>query len=537
MQVFQTANAKRGNRFKWFLRFTFLLVALSIAFIVLALYKEYTPGIPRLMQHNSSRGTVPINTAITRWKKGKQSPGFRDYILNKKRNLSQLQNVARYNATDSAMAAPMRAAFYVAWDAQSYFSLRSNVSKMNTILPEWFFVDTAGNLTSNIDRRGFDIIKASGIKVLPMLSNNFQEKFRPEGLHRILNDKAFQQVFIQRLLRVIQGNHFDGINIDFEELQEKGDESLISFQKNLYQVFHSHGLLVTQDVSPFNEDYNYNELQRYNDYLFLMAYDEHSSDSDPGAISSQRWVESAVDMVAKNVASNKIILCMAAYGYDWAKGQEGTDVTFQEALSTARAEGVKPVFDNDTYNLHYNYDDDDGIVHEVDFTDAASNFNVLRFAASYGLGGTAIWRLGSEDSRVWTFYRKDLDDSVVRAIDLTTMTNVPGTNDVDYIGEGEVLDVLTNPSAGKIIPRIDSAEWLISEENYAVLPSMFVVKKWGKPLTKKMVLTFDDGPDPVYTRQILDTLAKYHVPASFFVVGIQAEENIPLVKEDLCRGS
>ncbi|HZK63747.1 MAG TPA: polysaccharide deacetylase family protein, partial [Puia sp.] len=41
---------------------------------------------------------------------------------------------------------------------------------------------------------------------------------------------------------------------------------------------------------------------------------------------------------------------------------------------------------------------------------------------------------------------------------------------------------------------------------------------------------FDDGPDPVYTPQILDILSREKVPAAFFLVGINAENNIPLVK-------
>ncbi len=34
-----------------------------------------------------------------------------------------------------------------------------------------------------------------------------------------------------------------------------------------------------------------------------------------------------------------------------------------------------------------------------------------------------------------------------------------------------------------------------------------------------VALTFDDGPDPAYTPRILDVLAQYQVPATFFVVG------------------
>jgi peptidoglycan/xylan/chitin deacetylase (PgdA/CDA1 family) len=62
---------------------------------------------------------------------------------------------------------------------------------------------------------------------------------------------------------------------------------------------------------------------------------------------------------------------------------------------------------------------------------------------------------------------------------------------------------------------------------------MFVVQKYGGDTArnkKKLVLTFDDGPDPKFTPQILDILSKEHVPASFFLVGLNAENNIPLVK-------
>ncbi|MFF0221313.1 polysaccharide deacetylase family protein [Streptomyces sp. NPDC004629] len=42
---------------------------------------------------------------------------------------------------------------------------------------------------------------------------------------------------------------------------------------------------------------------------------------------------------------------------------------------------------------------------------------------------------------------------------------------------------------------------------------------------RRMLLTFDDGPDPAYTPHILDTLAKYDVRATFFVCGEMAEWN------------
>ncbi len=38
----------------------------------------------------------------------------------------------------------------------------------------------------------------------------------------------------------------------------------------------------------------------------------------------------------------------------------------------------------------------------------------------------------------------------------------------------------------------------------------------------QVALTFDDGPNPPYTGQILDILARYQVPATFFCIGLQA---------------
>ncbi len=40
---------------------------------------------------------------------------------------------------------------------------------------------------------------------------------------------------------------------------------------------------------------------------------------------------------------------------------------------------------------------------------------------------------------------------------------------------------------------------------------------------KLLALTFDDGPSPTFTREILDLLAKYNAKATFFVMGKQAQ--------------
>lgn len=47
---------------------------------------------------------------------------------------------------------------------------------------------------------------------------------------------------------------------------------------------------------------------------------------------------------------------------------------------------------------------------------------------------------------------------------------------------------------------------------------------------KGIMLTFDDGPHPTYTAQLLDLLKEFQVPATFFVVANNAKQNPDLIR-------
>ena len=528
-QVFLTTSPSRWQRFKWAVRLLIFLLILFIVVLVIAYKNAYSPSLPQLKENNEKYKAIlhpGKHILMQETRINKAYEGFRKYISDRPKRIN---SVAKADSIHE-MAAPIRAAFYVAWDAQSFFSLRANISKVNMILPEWLFIDPRGDtLTTNIDARGDSVIKASGVKVVPILSNNFNEVWQGAAVHRIITDPVKKERLISDVIKILQKNHYAGINIDFEELDETGDEDFNVFVRDLSVRLHEKGLLVTQDVSPFNDDYNLKELSKYDDYIFLMSYDQHDQQSEAGSICAQKWIEATVDDAVKSIPPEKLVLCLAGFGYDWPQNSVGKDVTFGEAMSTAGEEEATVDFDNNTYNVHYTYDDDDSIKHDVYFTDAATNFNTMRFAVEYGLAGVSLWRLGSEDSRIWRFYNKDLSEDALDTFNFNQLAEVPASNNVDYIGEGEILDVLNTPKDGLIKPEVDSIEMLISEEDYQRLPSMFVVKKYGNA-PGKIVLTFDDGPDPEYTPQILDILKKEHVPAAFFLIGINAENNIPLVK-------
>lgn len=70
---------------------------------------------------------------------------------------------------------------------------------------------------------------------------------------------------------------------------------------------------------------------------------------------------------------------------------------------------------------------------------------------------------------------------------------------------------------------------------YAFIPGL-ITRLFGFRVFRRGVgmndfaLTFDDGPDPVYTAQLLDLLKKYEAKATFFVVGSNAEKHPQLIK-------
>ncbi len=51
-----------------------------------------------------------------------------------------------------------------------------------------------------------------------------------------------------------------------------------------------------------------------------------------------------------------------------------------------------------------------------------------------------------------------------------------------------------------------------------------------------MALTFDDGPSPIFTRQVLDILKKYHINATFFVLGQNAKAHPQFLREMIAAG-
>jgi peptidoglycan-N-acetylglucosamine deacetylase len=75
-------------------------------------------------------------------------------------------------------------------------------------------------------------------------------------------------------------------------------------------------------------------------------------------------------------------------------------------------------------------------------------------------------------------------------------------------------------------------------ERYTAPPIHTPRVVFSAPTRQKLVaLTYDDGPHPVFTPQIVKTLTKYHVRATFFMVGKRMEEHPDIVRQVLSGGN
>ena len=56
------------------------------------------------------------------------------------------------------------------------------------------------------------------------------------------------------------------------------------------------------------------------------------------------------------------------------------------------------------------------------------------------------------------------------------------------------------------------------------------------PGERTVALTFDDGPDPTYTPQVLELLARYDVKATFFVLGRRVDAHPDILRQIVAAG-
>ena len=434
---------------------------------------------------------------------------------------------------DKPAGRPLAIGFYVNWDDTSYPSLKRALPTLDWVIPTWMSVNGPDMaLHTSIDARALTLIRKQkpSTPILPLLQNAVGGNWDGAGLARMLADPAARQARIAQIVGFIAANHFQGVTVDFEEIPESSQKNLKAFLSELNDAFDPHGWGIVLSV-PFDDaSWDYKGYADIVDFELLMAYDEHWAGKDPGSIAGEDWFERTLDKRMKVLDPDQTIIAIGSYGYDWSHGQNAETLTFQDAMDRAADAQADIAFDPDTQNPHFSYSEDDGSKHQVWFLDGVTAYNQIHAADDYKPYGYALWRLGAEDPSIWSVLGRNYGAAAPQSLH-----TIGQGEDIDIEGQGEVLEVAAEPSPGARTVELNKDDGSIDDESYTAPPSSYVIKRAGT-LPHKIALTFDDGPDPEWTPQILDILKARHVPATFFIIGENAEMSPRLVQREVNEG-
>jgi cellulose synthase/poly-beta-1,6-N-acetylglucosamine synthase-like glycosyltransferase/spore germination protein YaaH/peptidoglycan/xylan/chitin deacetylase (PgdA/CDA1 family) len=454
--------------------------------------------------------------------------------------ISQKQKIRRAQAAlPPVKGGGIVAAFYAPWQETGLHSLRANASHMTHLLPAWVHLteDAKGLDFHDWDpvphnKDVLEIARSNNLNIVPVFSNAQMSAFDSKRVHVFLTNPALQDSVIFQLRRWLLVNHFQGINVDFENLLPADYPLYIPFLQRLKNAFAPYHLAVSADLES-EAPINWRAAASICDFVVVMAYDEHGERSKPGPIASIDWYRQVLDRAVRSIPREKLVIGLANYAYDWMEGRDWADpLTYQGALLMAEMYRSKEKpedvvdFDAEALNPTLWYVDDNDKEHEVWFLDAITAANQWLLAQNYGVQGVAVWVLGSTDPSIWTFIHRD---RLNEPPNMGVLRDVNFPYDVEFVGEGEVSHVDALPTKGSRSLEIDPQTGLALDEDYHAYPKSYVISRSGfKPMT--IALTIDDGPAQPFTDDILDELKQYNVKATFFMIGQNAERYPSLVR-------
>jgi cellulose synthase/poly-beta-1,6-N-acetylglucosamine synthase-like glycosyltransferase/peptidoglycan/xylan/chitin deacetylase (PgdA/CDA1 family)/spore germination protein YaaH len=472
----------------------------------------------------------------------------------------------------------LRAAFYVDYDAASYSSLKQHIKQIDLLFPEWLHVigpdgaltgytpadntpfavvDPAGVHSVDSENKVAHVIAESGVdaEVFPLVNNYnpITGIFNP-AVGDFFSNPASRANFLRQVDAFLAANpHYRGLALDFEDFPTAAQAGYNALVGALYQDFHARNLRLYLNTPIGDTDYDLKFLAANSDGLLLTNFDQHQASSPSGPIAAQDWFIDNLTDILKIVPKEKIICTLGSYGYDWTvqlpappppprRGQKPAPappekvlnahfISTQEAWEAASDSEAAVELDSDSLNPHFAYDDVGGNVrHKIWFLDAVTVVNQMRAARAMGLQTFALWRLGSEDNSLWKIWDAPLSTNPVKAL-----TDVPPGYDIDTEGDGDILRVTRKPQNGTRTVTLDDDDTVkpeyrsITAEAMSTYPLSYTVELYGYQ-PKKVAISFDDGPDPDWTPQILDVLNRFGVRATFFMIGEVAGNNVGLMQ-------
>lgn len=324
------------------------------------------------------------------------------------------------------------------WDQQAGFdSYQANHEPISHVSLFWYYLANNGAIKkykhADTNSRLVRKIQNNGDKALALVANLPDlDPDDPDGgwngllVRKVLKDKKKRRRHINELVALAVDGGFDGIDIDYENLRRKDREIFTLFIKELGDALTLENKVLAVALHPKTAEFkssedngshaqNWVELSKFADQLHIMGYGEHYSNSSPGPITSNHWLENILIYLDKlDVDKNKFVLGLPLYAELWRVDKDknttgiNEDINYQsiQDLKTKHTGFEEYLTASNSNRFEYT---DNGTQYVSYFENAESVRNNLELGRKFGIKKFAFWRIGGEDDYVWEVLRRVLD--------------------------------------------------------------------------------------------------------------------------------
>lgn len=359
---------------------------------------------------------VTVLNAMDTWSQVETADGFIGYVENRK--LSDPQTVTDTPVTDYTepefTTVKLDGLVNMGWhnvtntDATdlTFDSATANVKDLNVIAPTWFPVkDDSGDLDNYASASYVEKAHANGWKVWAVVDN-----FQIEGVdhNNCIALLERRQNIISQLMNFADQYGFDGINVDFEQVDSAYGQDFIEFVRELSIACRKKGLTLSVDnyvTYDFNDYYHMDEQGVFADYVCIMGYDEHyAGSSEAGSVASIDYVKYGIERALQEVPADKLVNGIPFYTRLWITDSTGTMTSQTLDMQTAQQflteHGQSASWDDKTQQNVADFEED-GTHYQIWLEDAESIRSKLGVMKADGIAGVAEWKLGQETADVW----------------------------------------------------------------------------------------------------------------------------------------
>ena len=238
--------------------------------------------------------------------------------------------------------------------------------------------------------------------------------FDSDLAHAILSSEELSSTLLNNVLETLRTKNYYGVDIDFEYIYPNDRQLYNNFFRKAVEKLRPLGFFVTTALAPklsgdqkglLYEAHDYPVHGQLASHVILMTYEWGYTAGPPMAVAPLNAVRRVLDYAVTVIPSNKILMGIPNYGYDWTLpyqiGTKATTISNVGAGIIAAREGAEIQYDVLSKSPYFNYYDDNLKQHVVWFEDARSIRAKLQLVNELKLSGISYWTIGRYFPQNW----------------------------------------------------------------------------------------------------------------------------------------